>query len=154
MKHILKKAQLIEKLYKNPDTIPAGKTFDDLYDSLAFIGGLQRGLLLLKKHDPETIDHAIMFLKADPYFFRSGYIKKEFADLLKKAPLSKKQISELQDALIATIQKESRREYRSYCKLAAKIADHKFRQRVQNIIDTSESAQRVRHAQWMLDALK
>jgi hypothetical protein len=55
-------------------------TFHSFYDQLAFPGGLERGLELLKAHDPSTIETAVSFLEADPWFHRSGFIK---ADLLR-----------------------------------------------------------------------
>ena len=59
----------------------ASKRFFDSYDNLAFPGGLARAIMMLAKKDPETIETAVCFLEADPWFFRSGYIK---ADVLKQ----------------------------------------------------------------------
>jgi hypothetical protein len=46
--------------------------------------------------DSAEIETAISFLEADPYFFRSGYMKEEMWGRLKKAQLSPKQLSRLE----------------------------------------------------------
>src|SRR5437868_5972807 len=48
---------------------------------LAFPGGLGHELRLLENGDLRAIELAVCFLEADPWFFRSGYIK---ADLIKQ----------------------------------------------------------------------
>jgi hypothetical protein len=59
-----------------PQHHAASKAFLDGFDTLAFPGGLQRGLERLKEHDPEAIEMAIQFLKEGPWFFRSGYSRR------------------------------------------------------------------------------
>ena len=88
---------------------------------------------MLKKHDSSAIDTAITYLKANPYCFRSGFIKASLAQLLKQCPLSKTQIKEIQDILIEAVQREKHREFRDYCKLAAKVFDDQFQQRLEEI---------------------
>ncbi|HLB94236.1 MAG TPA: hypothetical protein VJJ81_03225 [Candidatus Babeliales bacterium] len=145
----------VKKRTENPQAWQeACAAFHEAWDNHAFPrGGVERGLALLKEHDPETITTAIIYLNADPYFFRSGYIKQSIAHLLKQAPLTYKQIEQIQDFLIAALQRDSRREYREYYRLAAKVADDKFRKRIQEIIEHSDNARHVQQAQQMLDVM-
>jgi hypothetical protein len=132
----------------------ACRIFHDTYNDLAFPGGLDEGIALLKNQDPNIITTAIAYLKADPRCFRSGYVKEKIGHLLKAAPLTNTQIAQLHDILIAAIHNNGRREYREYCKLARTIADDTFRARIHNIIKRSENTHVIRQAQWMLDTLK
>jgi hypothetical protein len=154
---ITKMSEDIDRTFKAKDTNPkawdnATRLFHDNYDRLAFPGGLEHGLSLLKNQDPTTIATAISYLEADPYFFRSGYIKENILRLLKKVTLSKKQIAELQEILIDAITNNNRREYQEYCKLARIIADEPFRHQIQDIIQQSDDATIRQRAQQMLNA--
>ena len=150
IKHTAKKRAENEQSLK--EWKEACRLFHEALD-LVFPGGLSKQLELLKKHDPTTIDNAITYLKADPYYFRSGYIKQEMLRRLKQAPLTHKQIIQLQDILIDVIQRTGRRENREYYRLAAKIADEKFRARIQEIMQNSKDPQITNRAQQMLDKL-
>jgi hypothetical protein len=48
--------------------------FHKEYNSLAFPGGYEGALERLLDGDPKTMEAAICFLEARPYFFRSGYM--------------------------------------------------------------------------------
>ena len=128
----------------------ACKVFHELYDSLAFPGGLEKGLVLLKKQHPEVIVAALSYLEADPFCFRSGYVKQKLAGLLKKVNLTSSQIDQLQDFLIVAVGSIGRREFREYCRLAKYIADDKFCKRLQDIIEKSDDLSVVQRAEKML----
>lgn len=149
----------IHETYKNKGKnalahTEACRLFHESFDLLAFPGGLEDGLKLLKEHDPAAIEKAIEFLDADPYFHGSGYIKIDLLKLLKNVVLNKKQIIQLQDILIRVITKPSRQEYRDYCRLARKIFDAAFYDQVQEIIQQSNDSQAVSRAQLMLNAIE
>lgn len=85
----------------NPEAWKAAcDNFISQYNRLAFPGGLEEGLRALKNNDQNAVMIAIEFLKADPYYHRSGYNKQKIAHLLKNAPLTKEQIKDLQGFLI------------------------------------------------------
>ncbi len=134
--------------------VAATDAFNTQYDLLAFPGGLKRGLALLKEQDPKTIDVAIAYLKADPYFFRSGYIKQKIALLLKQASLSPDQIKQLHEVIIEALQKNGRREFLEYCRLARKISNQTFKNQIENIIEQSDSAKTVYRAHRLLHIIR
>lgn len=143
---ILKNAQKINELLN----VKHDKFPNDIYDNLAFPNGLDYGLNLLRKKDPETIEISLEYLKADPIFFRSGYIKTEIARILKRIDFTSDQKKELQDLLIKFINTNGRREYSQYCKLAAKISDKQFQDRIQSIIQSSKDTKIISRANLML----
>jgi len=131
----------------------ASRLVDESYNDLAFPGGLEQGLALLDKKDPNTIAIAITYLKADPYYFRSGYIKKKIAHLLKKADLTRQQVTQLQKILI-TLLTSNYWFYMEYCRLARKIQDPQFQEKIQTIIAHSQDTREIRRAQKMLEVMR
>ena len=154
---IAENAKTLSELFKAIDSTEEGKKaaerFHASYDLLAFPGGLAHGLELLKQQDDTTINHAIEYLGADPYFHRSGYIKAKIAHLLKQADLSQEQVQQLQPILLSSIQQTNRREFQDYCRLAAKVANTPFLGQVQAIIDHSDDERVVARARLMADAI-
>lgn len=139
---------------ENPDLyLKALADFKEAYNRLAFPGGLDHGLQRLKEYDPSAIESAIAYLMVDPYFFRSGYIKRDIAKIIKKAPLTQEQIMLLQDCLFNAIQHPPRQEYREYCRLARKVDDEKFRKRIQDFIAQSANQNHIDQAKRMLDVI-
>ena len=140
---------------ENPEAFfKARADFQEAYDRLAFPGGLAQGYERLKAHDPNVIETAIAYLMVDPYFLRSGYIKKDIAKILKTAPLTQEQIGLAQDCLFNAIQHPPRQEYREYCRLARKVADEKFRKRIQDFIAQSNNEQHIAQAERMLEVIE
>jgi hypothetical protein len=119
------------------------------YNRLAFPGGLQEGLSALKIHEPSAIMLAIEFLKADPYYHRSGYNKQKIAHLLKTAPLTKEQIKDLQEFLLKSI-KSKQFFCLEYARLARQIQDAQFKAQIEAIIKQSSNNCDIENAQKML----
>ncbi|MEM9348154.1 MAG: hypothetical protein AAGB26_16210 [Planctomycetota bacterium] len=61
------------------------------YDSLAFLGGVREARERLRSGENDAIDYALDFLEVRPYFFRSGYMYKDFMRVLRNCPLSPSQ---------------------------------------------------------------
>jgi hypothetical protein len=131
----------------------AAERFHASYDHLAFPGGLTRALSLLPKNDPTTIETAVRFLEADPWFFRSGYIKADLILHLRRAPLSEDQRTRLQSVILARIQGEHRREFRWYCRMARVVSSPSFERAVAELAESSAEFIS-RHARWVLAQLK
>ena len=67
--------------------------FHRRYELLAFPGGPRNARDLLRAGDQEAIEYALAFLEVRPYFFRSGYMYKDFIRVLRNCPLSTSQRS-------------------------------------------------------------
>ncbi|MBA3954976.1 hypothetical protein H0X48_06680 [Candidatus Dependentiae bacterium] len=117
----------------------ATEQLQSLYDQLAFPGGLEHGLQLLKAQDPNTTQIAIDYLEVNPYFFRSGYIKEKIIRLLKKINVSEQQKKQLQEIIINVVKNKPRRELREYARLALKIGDDTFYAQLHEIKKSSDN---------------
>ena len=108
---------------KNPEAwSKACALYHASYDALAFPGGLEASMLLLKQGDLNSADRAIDFLEANPYFHRSGYIKEDILRYLGRINLNHKQIERLQKIILARLEeKQIGREYKRYSNLAKKM---------------------------------
>ncbi|MGB1252088.1 MAG: hypothetical protein ACPG8W_15830 [Candidatus Promineifilaceae bacterium] len=62
--------------------------FHKRYDDLAFFGGSTNIRQRLRSGDKDAINYAIDFLEVRPYFFRSGYMYKDFMRILQRCLLS------------------------------------------------------------------
>jgi hypothetical protein len=85
----------------------------------------------IRRGDDDTIDTAIIFLAADPYFFRSGYLKQVILRRLKQAPLTQQQKARLQALVLDAITEPHRFQFADYARLAAAIASADFLGKVQ-----------------------
>lgn len=89
--------------HKRKEWQNACSDFHKEYYSLAFPGGYEGALERLLDGDSKTMEAAICFLEARPYFFRSGYMFKDILRKAKKAPLSedqRKRFNKVYDAYI------------------------------------------------------
>ncbi|MBB1482349.1 hypothetical protein H5392_00555 [Tessaracoccus sp. MC1865] len=76
--------------------------------------------------DPKAVEEAIRFLEADARFFRSGYIKADLCNQLKRLSLSEEDRQRLRRVILAVVQDRRpgiRRETRHFGRLAAVVAD-------------------------------
>ena len=62
--------------------------FHENYDSLAFPGGAFSARHRMRAGDNHAIEYAIAFLEVRPYFYRSGYMYKEYMRVLRNCPLT------------------------------------------------------------------
>jgi hypothetical protein len=122
--------------------------FREARDRLAFPGGLTRGMVRLAEGDPTSIETSIRFLEADPWFFRSGYIKADIIRHLRRVPLSPAQIARLRRVILARVASRDTREFRWYCRLARLVADPDFRQEIERL-SGSPVAAIARRAGWV-----
>ena len=100
--------------------------------------------------EPDALEMAVLFLEADPWFFRSGYVKADLIKHLLRLRLPANAVSRLQSAALAVVAYRDRSEYRWYCRLARKIATPGFRFRLKLLRYSSRPDVR-RRAGWMLD---
>ncbi len=101
----------------------------------------------------EPIESAVQFLKADPIFFRSGYIKEDILERLRGIPLDPTQKRRLQQLILARIMEPRvKREFRRYCRLAPFVTDPLFEEQI--AVLAKSSGVELKHAQWVLEHLK
>jgi hypothetical protein len=77
--------------------------------------------------DSAVLETAIQFLEADPWFFRSGYIKEYLIRFVIRCELSDEQAARLRDVVMHAIEERDRREFRRYCRLARRVTTLEFR---------------------------
>lgn len=84
----------------------------------------------VRSGDREAIDDTIVYLEADPWYFRSGYLKEWLLDNLRKAPLNEENKSRLRKVILNVAAGRNRREFRRYCLLAKKVTNEDFERTV------------------------
>lgn len=62
--------------------------FRTQYDALAFIGGVSTARDRIRAGDAQAIEYTLCFIEVRPYFFRSGYMFKDFLRVLRNVELS------------------------------------------------------------------
>lgn len=103
----------------------------------------------LRQGDPAGIDMAIAFLTADPWFFRSGYIKANLARFLKRMSLTRAQARSLEQVLLNMVDRRHTEEFRPYCRLARAMGTVPLVNGLKERLSNPDADVR-RRAQWML----
>ncbi len=106
----------------------------------------------LQRQDPAGLEGAVRFLEADPYFFRSGYLKVRLIALISRVRVGAAEMRRLRAVALSAVDGRDRREFRAYCRLAAFVDSAEFRRAVGERGTSPDPAVR-RRARWMLDAL-
>lgn len=95
------------------------------YDSLCFPGGAAM-LERVRSGDHSALEAAVQFLLADPYHFRSGYLKERLWRWLAHLPLNASTIGRLERAALAYLDRRICREFWAMCKAMARIGRTQF----------------------------
>jgi hypothetical protein len=90
------------------------------YDALCFPGGAAM-LERVRGGELVALEAAVQFLLADPYHFRSGYLKERLWRWLARQPLSASQRMRLERAALAYLERRIRREFWAMCKAMPRI---------------------------------
>lgn len=106
---------------------------------------------LLKGRDPAGIEVAVAFLEADPWSFRTGYLKVDIIRYLIRLELEPSHCQRLQKVVLASVVGRDRREFRSYCRLARKVDSPELRNQLLALLEDDDSNVR-RRARWIIDA--
>lgn len=88
------------------------------------------------EHD--AVEPALAFLEADPWCFRSGYVKDELMRLLARHELTMSERERLESVLLRAVDAGDRREFRRSCKLAARIRTPHLRRELRRRIDAED----------------
>jgi hypothetical protein len=119
----------------------------------AYPPGFWEDFSSLKQKDPGSIETVVQFLEADPWFFRSGYVKADIIRFLNQCQLSESYRSRLQYVVLLAVASRDRREFRSYCRLAKKIYCSELHQKLLVLSEYPDCDVR-RRAKWVLEACK
>ena len=104
----------------------------------------------LKARDASALESGIAFLEADPWFFRSGYIKEWLTTFIRRLPLSTEQEKRLRRVVLHIAKTRGGREFRYFCRLARRVANAELCQELQELSHSDDANVR-RRATWMLD---
>jgi hypothetical protein len=84
--------------------------YRDRYGALSFPGGAE-GWRALLAGETTSADAALAFLSADPWFFRSGYMKSRIWQRLKRMGLNRHQEKALEEIALARLQAPARPDF-------------------------------------------
>ena len=87
----------------------------------------------------ESVEFGVQFLEINPFFFRSGYIKEQILNKLKRVVLTKPQSTRLRKVLKNAVLSCSGREFKRYCRLALVIGNETL---IQELTGLSEHQDR------------
>lgn len=127
--------------------------FHTAYSKLAFPGGIARVYTDLAQGNAAAVEDAIRFLEADPYFFRSGYLKADLLRYLARVPLAEQQEARIREVVLARVNGPTRREFRRYCRMARRLSTPELVARLRTVAE-SEPGTAARHARWVLQAIE
>lgn|SRR5215831_8198277 len=106
----------------------------------------------LRDRNPAGLESAIDFLEADPWFFRSGYIKARLTRLINRLSLTAEQVDRLRSVVLNIVDRRDGQEFRAYCRLARHVDGADLRHHLRDRLAHADSGVR-RRAGWVLDAL-
>ncbi|GAA5081865.1 hypothetical protein GCM10025759_32680 [Lysobacter panacisoli] len=99
--------------------------FHQRFDSLAFPGG-HEVLDRIRADDPSAVEAAVSFLVADPYHFRSGYLKEYLWRWLPHCSLTSSARTRLEHAALKYLDRRISREFWNMCKAMALLGRSEF----------------------------
>jgi hypothetical protein len=120
--------------------------------SEAYPRGFWDDFELLRNGDSSGLESAISFLEADPFFFRSGYVKADLLRLVCRFELSEQQKLRLQRVVINAVMLRDRREFRQFANLGRQVQSKNFAESLTQLLQHDDPAVR-RRAQWVLESL-
>lgn len=110
--------------------------FHNRFDKLYYPGG-DVELAKVRAGDVGGIESAILFLTADPWHFRSGYIKEYLWRVVTRCPLSTADKERLQSAALSYLDRQIGREFWYMCRAMTRIGSGKFWAKVAQTAETA-----------------
>jgi hypothetical protein len=117
----------------------------------AYPPGFWADIKRLREGDMGGLETAVAFLEADPWFFRSGYVKEMLIRLVRRMELPKAYAGRLEKVVLAVVDGRGRREFPDFCRLARKVDTPELRGQLLRRLKSDDARVR-RHATWMLTA--
>jgi len=139
---------------EHPATVAWLAAVDRLQEAIdaAYPPGFWADYDRLRERNPAGLESAIEFLEADPWFFRSGYIKGALIRMINRLSLTAEQAGRLRSVVLNIVDRRDGQEFRAYCRLARRVDGADLRQSLQDRLAHADSAVR-RRAGWVLSAL-
>jgi len=123
----------------------------ELHDALELLyGDLDAAITPAKAGEAGAIEYLIAFLEADPWCFRSGYMKARVYESLRRVDLDGALQERLRPVLLRAVDAGYRREFRSSCRLARRLADRVLIGELRHRLVASPDPHIRRRALWML----
>jgi hypothetical protein len=110
----------------------------------------------LSKGNSVDVELCLVFLEADPWCDRSGYVKQTIVRHMRKVRLLYRQQERLLDALLIAVYTGPRIEFREYCRTARAVATPEFYQRLRSLAGNPRNQGMTgveQRALWMLEAI-
>jgi hypothetical protein len=126
----------------------AATDFHDAVDLL--YSDLAQAIARFREGDEEATGYLVTFLEADPWCFRSGYMKGRLYELLRRGALDDGLQRRLRAVALALVDSGYRREFRSACRLARYVADAELIAELRRRLSSSLDRHVRRRALWML----
>lgn len=112
-----------------------------------------RSLDAVKSRDRAGLEPLMRFLEADPWCFRSGYVKADLIHAIIRLDLTEADKARLRRVVLRVVDDPVlRRELRSYAKLAVAVADPGLAESLEARLNVESWVIRA-NARWILDAL-
>jgi len=102
----------------------------------------------IAEQDGEWRENAVVFLEANPRYFRSGYDKAQLLRRLKRADLSSDHKRRLRRVVLAAVERSGGVEFRQYCHLAARLTSIDLSAGLLRLANSDDHGVR-RRARWM-----
>jgi hypothetical protein len=137
-----------------PESDPAWAAWESAVDAFyaaldaAYPPGFWDDYDRLRRGDSAGLDTAVRFLEADPWFFRTGYLKASLLRRIRRFSLTPDQTARLRNVVLSVVQRRDGREFREYCRLARKVDGPELRSRLQGLAVHSDPRVR-RRAGWV-----
>ncbi|GAB2524412.1 hypothetical protein [Lysobacter humi (ex Lee et al. 2017)] len=116
---------------RGPEWHAACEEFHARFDELVYPGG-GAGLEAVRSANPQAVENAIRFLAADPYHFRSGYIKEYLWRWLRHVELSGHKRGRLACAALSYLERPASREFWVMANAMRQLAEPGFWVQVTN----------------------
>lgn len=117
--------------------------FHSRFDALSFPGG-NAVFERVRQNDPDALEAALRFLVADPYHYRSGYMKEYLWKWLAHRNLSKSAVKRLEQAALGYLDRRISREFWAMCKTMAHIGTTAFWLNVASKVQSREPLEATR----------
>jgi hypothetical protein len=110
------------------------------YEQLDIDAAVSRLCGSLSRGEPASIEEALAFLEADPYFFRSGYARERVARRLARADLTLQQRARARMVLLSTVDGRRHCPHPGAGRLARTVADNTLRRELRSRLHHPDGA--------------